>query len=315
VCGLNFMVWDLLRRGEGRFFRGNLHCHSDRSDGQRHPEEVVAAYRDAGYDFIVLSDHFEAEYDWRITDTRTLRDASFTTIVGAELSSGPWGDRNTYWVVAAGLPLDFAPPPRHDHAEAIQRARDSGAFVVMLHPGLNNLPVAVVNELPALEALHAIEIYNHNMASGALPDGAHGAYMLEGLLEKGHRVFVNAGDDAHFDHARDRFGGWVEVHCESLDPNALLDSLKSGSYYSTQGPSLYKLEGDGASLRVETSAAYTIVLSGAGNRWMSATSRFGDDEGLVTEADFDLTPFRGSYCRVTVVDREGRKAWSNPVWP
>ena len=54
-------------------FRGNLHCHSNRSDGTVSPEEVARAYRDAGYDFILLSDHFEAEYGWRITDTRDLR--------------------------------------------------------------------------------------------------------------------------------------------------------------------------------------------------------------------------------------------------
>jgi hypothetical protein len=71
---------------------------------------------------------------------------------------------------------------------------------------------------------------------------------------------------------------------------------------------------DGPSLHVETSKAYAIVLSGASDRWLSATSRFGEDGGHLTEADFDLTPFRGSYCRVTVVDREGRRAWSNPVW-
>jgi predicted metal-dependent phosphoesterase TrpH len=46
----------------GRFFRGNLHCHSSRSDGLLGPEELVAAYRDAGYDFLCLSDHFEEEY-------------------------------------------------------------------------------------------------------------------------------------------------------------------------------------------------------------------------------------------------------------
>jgi predicted metal-dependent phosphoesterase TrpH len=55
-------VRDLLKDGEGRFFRGNLHCHSDRSDGRRSPEHVIGAYRDAGYDFICHSDHFEAEY-------------------------------------------------------------------------------------------------------------------------------------------------------------------------------------------------------------------------------------------------------------
>ena len=69
------MVRDLLKDGEaGRFFRGNLHCHSNRSDGLVDPEEAVGAYREAGYDFICLSDHFEAEYGWQITDTRSLRD-------------------------------------------------------------------------------------------------------------------------------------------------------------------------------------------------------------------------------------------------
>jgi predicted metal-dependent phosphoesterase TrpH len=85
---------DLLKDGEGRFFRGNLHCHSNRSDGLLKPEDVAAAYSDAGYDFIVLSDHFEAEYGWRVTDTRSLRDEGFTTIVGAELSTASWTERS-----------------------------------------------------------------------------------------------------------------------------------------------------------------------------------------------------------------------------
>jgi hypothetical protein len=277
------------------------------------PEEVVQAYRNAGYDFVVLSDHFEAEYGWRITDTRALRDERFTTIAGAELSSGPWDGRSTYWVVAVGLPLDFEAPPRYDLAEAISRARAVGAFVVMLHPGLNNLPVAA--ELPALDAVHAIEIYNHNMATGALPDRAIGAYMIDGLLEQGYRVMVSAGDDAHFEHARDRFGGWVEVHCERLDPDALVESLKAGTYYSTQGPSLRALRVDGESLHVDASEVYAITLGGAGERWLSGSTRFAEGEGRITEADFDLRPFRGSYCCVTVVDGGGRRAWSNPIWP
>ena len=89
----------------------------------------------------------------------------------------------------------------------------------MLHPGLNNLPLAAAERLPGLDAVHAVEIYNHNLASG-LPAQANGAYMLDGLLESGRRLLVNAGDDAHFGHPRDRFGGWVEVYCARLDPEA-----------------------------------------------------------------------------------------------
>jgi hypothetical protein len=308
-------VRDLLKVGEGRFFRGNLHCHSNRSDGVLEPEDVAAAYREAGYDFICLSDHLEAEYGWRVSDTRHLRDEGFTTLVGAELSSAPWAERETYWATAAGLPLDFEAPPVDDRAEAIGRARDCGAFVVMLHPGLNNLPLAAADGLPALDAVHAVEIYNHNMAMAGLPDRAHGAYMLDGLLEKGYRVLVNAGDDAHFGHPSDRFGGWVEAHCERLDAGALLDSLKAGRYYSTQGPALRELLLDGDSLHVEVSDAYAVTLTGSGDRWLNGTSRTSEGGEPISEADFDLSPFRGSYCRITVVDPAGLRAWSNPIWP
>jgi hypothetical protein len=310
------MARDLLRnRAGGRFFRGNLHCHSSRSDGLLEPEDVVGAYREAGYDFVCVSDHFEEEYGWRVTDTSSLRDEGFTTIVGAELSSAPWGQRDCYWVTAAGLPPDFGALPTNDRTEAISRAADLGAFVVMLHPGLNNLPLAAAEGLPGLEAVHAVEVYNHNCAMAALPDRANGAYMLDGLLERGRRVMVNAGDDAHFGHPLDRFGGWVEVYSEKLDPVALLGSLKAGRYYSTQGPLLRELIVDGGWLRVETGEAYAISLTGGGDRWQSGSERHGEVGAPITEAEFDLAPFYGSYCRVTVVDQAGRRAWSNPVWP
>ena len=309
------MVRDLLKNGEaGRFFRGNLHCHSNRSDGLLEPEEVVAAFRRAGYDFICLSDHFEAEYGWQVTDTRPLRDEDFTTILGAELSAAPWEKRDAYWVTAAGIPLDFGRPPADDRAEAIRRASERGAFVIMLHPGLNNLPLAATDGLPALDAVHAVEIYNHNLAVAAHPDGAYGAYRLDGLLEKGYKLLVNAGDDAHFGHPSDRFGGWVEVHCDRLHPEALLRSLKDGRYFSTQGPSFRELLLDGNRLRVETSAAYAISLTGGGDRWQSGQERTSKDGEPITEAALDLAPFGGSYCRVTVVDPAGRRAWSNPIW-
>ncbi len=190
-----------------------------------------------------------------------------------------------------------------------------GAFVVMLHPGLNNLPLEAADRLPALEAVHAVEVYNHHLATLAGPDQAHGAYMLDGLLEKGRRLLVNAGDDAHFGHPADRFGGWAEVHCERLDPEALLESLRAGRYYSTQGPSLRELLVEGDHLWVETSDAYAITLTGGGDRWLSAAERMSEGGEPIAEADFDLSPFRGSYCRITVVDSVGRRAWSNPIWP
>lgn len=37
--------------------KGQLHCHSTSSDGINSPATIITAYRDAGYDFSVLSDH------------------------------------------------------------------------------------------------------------------------------------------------------------------------------------------------------------------------------------------------------------------
>ena len=308
------MARDLLRRGRGRFWRGNLHCHSDRSDGSRSPEQVAAAYREAGYDFIALSDHFEQRYGWQVSDTRDLRRNGFTTILAAELSSGSWEKSTTYWVSAVGLPPDFEAPPNNDPAEAIYRAHQAGAFLVLLHPALNNLPLAATERLPAFDVIDAVEIYNHNTFQSA-GDHADGAYMVDGLLERGRRILVNAGDDAHFAFPADRFGGWVEVWSEALEPDALVASLKSGCFYSTRGPRLESLELDGDQLHVSTSSVRAIALGGAGEHWLHASSVFDETGGLIREGTFDLAAFRGSYCRVTVVDGDGRRAWSNPIWP
>ena len=44
-------------KGKRRWFRGMLHMHTLWSDGRALPEQAVAAYKDAGYDFVSISDH------------------------------------------------------------------------------------------------------------------------------------------------------------------------------------------------------------------------------------------------------------------
>ena len=69
----------------GRFWRGNLHTHSNLSDGALEPKAVVDAYKQAGYDFMQLSEHFIDQFDYPIADTRAFRSNSFTTLLGVEL--------------------------------------------------------------------------------------------------------------------------------------------------------------------------------------------------------------------------------------
>ena len=140
------------------------------------PEQVLAEYRAAGYDFVLSTDHFEARWGWSVTDTTGAREPGFITVLGAELRSADWDDERVFWVTAIGLPADFPPPADGEqHADAIGRAADAGADNASLHPGLTNL--LDFDALPAAH-LHAIETYNQN-AAVSWPDQAEGRYAVD----------------------------------------------------------------------------------------------------------------------------------------
>ncbi len=296
----------------GRFWRGNLHAHSDRSDGVLTPAEVCRRYRDQGYDFLALTDHFVGRYGYPVVDTRAFRTNSFTTILGAELHSGAMERGELWHILAVGLPQDFAPslspdfrpvPGQETGAELAARAVEAGAFVAIAHPQWSGL---TLNDARSLEAAHAVEIYNHGCAVGA--DRADGFAIADLLLAEGRRLTLVATDDAHFTEP-DHFGGWVMVRAPENTPEALLEALKAGAFYSSQGPEIHDVEVQGDELRVACSAAVSVIAQGAGT---AAVAHHGVS---MTRAAFAIPRLAGSpFVRVTVVDAAGRRAWSNPVW-
>jgi hypothetical protein len=57
-------VFDNPFEAEGRWFKGNVHTHTTNSDGHMTKEQIVLRYREAGYDFLSITDHGV------LTDTR-----------------------------------------------------------------------------------------------------------------------------------------------------------------------------------------------------------------------------------------------------
>lgn len=161
----------------GRFWRGNLHTHSNRSDGALPPDQVARCYQEAGYDFVAITDHFRAKYGFPLTDTRPLRNGAFTTLIGAELHA-PRTEFPTEWhILAVGLPLGFPPPgPAETGPELAGRARAAGAFIGMAHPAASLLTLA---NAESLDAAHAVEVYN---ALGAQEDRADSWHLCDLLL-------------------------------------------------------------------------------------------------------------------------------------
>lgn len=296
----------------GRFFRGNLHTHSTRSDGVLEPGEVCRRYRAEGYDFMALTDHFIGAYAYPMVDTRAFRSRDFTTIIGAELHSGATANGELWHILAVGLPFDFTPPdaPGFHAVEGMEsgpdiarRARDAGAFVAVAHPQWSGLTLA---DARSIEAAHAVEIYNHGCWAGC--DRADGWAINDLLLSEGRRLSAVATDDAHFSEP-DHFGGWVMVRAEENDPDALVAALKAGHNYSTQGPEIRRVEVTDKTVEVECSAAVSVIVQGFGQAARAV-------HGLsMTRASIGLERFwKSPWVRVTVVDSAGRRAWSNPVW-
>jgi len=295
----------------GRFWRGNLHTHSILSDGVLRPDEVVEAYKDAGYDFMMLSDHFLDIYNWPVADTRRFRSNNFTTIIGSELHAPETRAGELWHIVAAGLPLDFEPAAPTETGTAIaRRAAAAGAFVGIAHPAWSQL---TIEDGRAIDFAHAVEIYNHSCAVDC--DRGDGWYLLDQLLTENRRLTAFATDDAHF-RTDDHFGGWVQVKAQSLEPEILIEALKQGHYYSSQGPVIHELSLSGNELTIACSPVDTIVVLCGHSR---TVNRFGK---AITGATLDLSKLekgwlltkQSPWFRVSLIDHGGKRAWTNPIW-
>ncbi|MDP0926227.1 PHP domain-containing protein [Paracoccus onubensis] len=289
----------------GTFLKGNIHTHSNRSDGMLTPDEVAARYRAAGYDFLSITDHFLKSFNFPITDITHLRTEAFTPIFGAEIHA-PRTEMSDLWhLVAVGLPPDFAPTAESETGPALaRRANAAGAFVGIAHPAWYQLSMDDAETL--IDAAHAVEIYNHGCQ--VMHDKGDGAYMLDGLADKGHRLLTYACDDAHF-RTPDFGGGWVMLKAVDRSADAIVAALKAGDYYSTQGPTIQNVELRDDRLLVECSPASGILIAGKGYQ-----NSYHFEAG-VSRAELPMDGLDGSpWFRVIIFGQDGKRAWTNPCW-
>lgn len=289
----------------GRFWKGNIHTHSRQSDGMRDAADVCATYREAGYDFLALTDHFLAKYGFPIVETRPFRRPGFTTILGAELHAPATALGELWHILAVGLPADFAPtPPGETGPLLAARAIEAGAFVAIPHPGWYALTAEDAN---TLAGAHAVEVYNHT--SQLRTERGDGVYLADQLLAQGRRINLIAVDDAHFACA-DAFGGWVMVKAEHNEPEALLTALKAGHFYATQGPLIHHIAWGPDRVEVTCSPAASVMALGRGSRAAQSVAP------IQTRVSLPLAALRaaGPFARIVIADDRGRRAWSNPVY-
>jgi hypothetical protein len=296
------------------WFKGNLHCHSSRSDGRATPADVGLYYRLQGHNFLGLSDHN------RLTPPGTC--ATPAGLLGIPCSE--YTGEICCHVLAVGAGDATAPAPSRRRKprpktailqDGVNRARAVGAIPVICHPAWNW--TLGFDEIAAVRGCRHFEICNASPDCNAHPVPGFEPLdaLWDRLLTAGKRYFGLANDDAH-DYFRPYAPraplgglGYNVVRAPALTVRHVVDAIRRGRFYATTGVELarYRVTASGVSLAVRRQQREQTVFQffGADGRELRrivgerARYRFRGDEG---------------YVRVRISSTCGYRAWTQPVF-
>lgn len=283
---------------EGVWLRGNLHMHTNRSDGCLSYEDALALYENAGYDFIAVTDH------WRLSQAGSTP-GGMMLLPGCEYNVGATVQEGVYHIVGVGMEGEPA-LNRFDPALSAQRVidaiRDAGGLAILAHPAWS------LNSAEAVSRLHGLcgtEIYN---TTSGFPMNArpYSGLFVDQLASLGMLLPCMAADDAH-QYEQDVLGGWLMVNARERSPQAVMEALAAGDFYATQGPRISMVVRGGVAQVTCSPAARVVFYSDA--IWSPERVCSGEN---VTQATYHLQPHE-TFLRAEAIDSEGRRAFTSPV--
>ena len=299
--------------GEGMLLKGNLHCHTTHSDGHMTPAEVMEFLAGKGYDFLAITDHrrynFENEApEYGITIIPGMEfDCEFERGYGMRcfhtVCIGPSREDGNGFEQGVRLPSGRY-KDQLEYQEFLDEAHAKNNLTIYCHPEWSSTPARYFEKQ---KGNFAMEIYN--TACDYECDMDKDAAYWDELLAQGIKIFGVASDDAHWQGTLG--GGWVMVKAEN-NVNSILDSLKCGKFYSSCGPEILDFYIDGEKAYIDCSKAKRIRLHSANHPTLYIDA---DGDGM-THAEFNLKWWAGpyQYVRASVIDADGKKAWTNPIY-
>lgn len=279
-----------------KWYKGNLHMHTTRSDGRRSYEDAVETYRQAGYDFIAVTDH------WVYNEGEQQDD--FLILSGCEYNLGRTVRDKIFHIVGFGMehPIGLKLADDPSPQEVIDAIRNSGGLAELAHPSWSMTRVADV--LP-LSGLCGTEIYNtvSGVPWNCRPDSSE---FVDLCAAAGKFLPCLAADDAHF-YEGDETRSFIYVKAKELSREAILAAIAAGAFFASQGPTVSAMIEDGI-CKVECSPVEKIIFW---NDSVWCDDRMTVGEGL-TYGEGMILPHM-TFERVEVVDSEGRRAWLSPM--
>ncbi len=288
-------------------YKANFHMHSTVSDGKLSLIDTVNLYRNEGYDILAATDHYQTNPVSEI-DTGDL-----LLISGMEFH--PQGPRQLrLHLVALNVPEGFQNPTDLPAQKAIDTVIEAGGECIFAHPHWCGFSSADIMEFKNILAL---EIYNTDTR---FVGKAYSVQTLDELLNMGFHLTGIAVDDTH--NPRDFFGGWTMICAKEKTPEAVMNALKSGSFYASQGPDFHKLSFKNNIFSIECSPCEEIIIMGnnsfgrCGNMsgFEAETPEERNNTKEMTYFETEIPDTDGlTYLRCQIKDKEGRYAWSAPI--
>jgi hypothetical protein len=298
--------------GDGVWLRCALHAHTTNSDGELAPDLLVRHYDRAGYDVLAITDH------WVRTEERSTN--RLLVIPSTELNAQAGGPEHDAHVLALGVETDPVIPEGAFAAlpEVVAWIAENGGVPYLAHTSWSGLRT---DQWEDCEGLVGIEVWNAGceLEIGRGDSTVH----WDEALERGRGFFALATDDSHHPGFDSGFA-WTMVRAAERSREAVLEALRSGSFYGSTGPVLHHVEMDDASVTVQCSPVASATLVSSRYRGARANAgRLGymhnatilerDSAELITSVRLEI-PHGTPYGRVEVADGAGNRAWTNPLW-
>lgn len=269
------------------WLKGNLHTHTTLSDGELLPDDTLEACARRGYDFVALTDHDV------VASPNEPYHPEILFLPGVEHSAQQHVLRVN---VTTTLPRDLS------YQSVIDLTLQEGGLVILNHPNWGeNMDHWRDAQLLQLERYHGIEIYNNVIEY--LEGSPYALDRWDRLLSEGKQVWGYANEDTH--RTLQIGSAWNAVNVRERSKEAVLDALKEGRFYASNGVVIEEIVVEDGIYRVSTRNARELRLITLHGQVVERVSG--------AQATFSLS--RASvYARVEAIGEGQARAWTQPVF-
>lgn len=274
------------------WYKGNLHTHTTLSDGKVGVDECIELYKKAHYDFLAITDHNKIFKG---------KDEKLLLLDSIEYDRNDFKTKRAYHITGIAIEEDPMVEKAYTPQEIIDAIKRKNGLAIIAHPAWSLL---THEDVFNLNNYTGMEVWN----SVSETDSCRGdsSNYIDVLASKGVVPLIFAVDDTHF-YRKDLFGGYILVNSRSLDRESILENIRRGNFYCSQGPEIKQIYVEEGIIRVKTSPVSEI-------RFISDTfyspDRISKREGeVVSEGEYKIRP-TDTVVRIECVDAQGKKAWS-----